>query len=196
MASQLQYVSQARGPAFVSSVSNRRFLISHQTPTTTITAQTGWVATTPTFIFYKTSSQTTKRLVVSLMGLEQTGVVAGGPINIIGAIDPTNRYSAGGTAVTPQITTTQQVASGSTPEFSFRYNATASAAGTGDDIPRYFNIGTFPAETGSTLPTVDFQDEIILNGPSSFLVYIWAATTAPTLNFTFECWEEDIRGDM
>lgn len=196
MASQLQYVSPARAGGFVSGSGARRYIISHQTPTTAITAQTGWVATTPTFIIYKTSSQTTRRLIVSLISLEQTGTVAGGAINIIGAIDPTNRYASGGTAVVPQLTTLQQVASGTTPEFAFRYNATASAAGASDDIPRYFNIGTFPAATGTTLPTIDCQDEFIIKGPGSFLLYVWGATTGPTLNFTFEVYEDDVKGDM
>lgn len=192
----LQYVSQARGAGFVSGVGVQRYCISHQTPTTTVTGQTGWVATTPTFMLRKTSSQTTKRLVLSNFTLEQTGTVAGGAINVILALDTTDRYSAGGTAVVPQLTTAQSVASSTTPEFTFRYNPTATAAGSSDTIPRYVNCGTFPAVTGSTLPTIDCQDEFVIQGPGSILVYTWAATTGPTWNFTFEVIEEELRGNL
>jgi hypothetical protein len=193
--SQLQYISAARAGGFVSGSGIRRYVISHQTPTTTVTGQTSWVATTPTFMLYKTSSNTTTRTIISLISLEQTGTAAVGAISLIGCIDPTNRYSSGGTAVVPKLTSLQQVDSGTTPDFTFRYNPTASAAsGTADLVPRYFNCGTFPAVTGTTLPTIDCQDEFVIKGPGTFMLYTQAATTGPTWNFTFEVIEEALVG--
>lgn len=190
----LQYTTPARAGGFVSGTGIRRYTISHQTPGTAVTGQTSFVATTPTFMLYKTSSNTTTRTVISLIGLEQVGTVAGGAITILAAVDPTNRFSAGGTAIVPQLTSTQQVTSGTTPDFTFKYNATATAAGAVDSAPRYVNCGTFPAITGTTLPTIDCQDEFIIKGPGSFLLYTYATGTGPSWNLTWEIIEEALVG--
>ncbi len=192
--SNLIFTTPARAGGFASGTGNRRYTISHQTPTTAITGQTSFDATTPTFILYKTTSNTTKRTILSNFSLAQSGTVAGGAISVVLAVDPTNRYSAGGTAVVPQLTSTQQVTSGTTPDFTFRYNATASAAGSNDSAPRYTTIGEFPAVTGTMIPTVDCQDEFVIAGPGSILVYVYAATTGPTLRFCFEVIEEPVSG--
>jgi len=190
----LQYVSQARASGFVSGAGIQRYTISHQTPTTLVTGQTSWVATTPTFMIYKTATQISNRLILSNFTLEQDGTVAGAKIGIIGAIDTTNRYASGGTAVVPQLTSAQQVASAVTPEFTFRTNPTATAAGSFNTIPRYFNLGSWLPVTGTTLPTCDCQDEFVIQGPGSILIYTFATGTGPSWNFTFEVIEEPVQG--
>ncbi len=160
----------ARGKAFASCVGGRRFSVAHQTPGTTITGQTSFVATTPTFLISQAAAA--HRVVLSNFALCQVGTPAGGTVHIALAIDSSDRYSTGGTAITPQATAMPSALS---PGFSFRFNPTASAPSS----VRILNEWTQPAWAGSIF-NPDLHDGVLIGFTGSILVYTWAATTAPT----------------
>ncbi len=163
-----------RGKAYASCIGGRRFAVAHQTPGTTIAGQTSFVATTPTFLIHQSGAA--RRVVLSNFALCQVAPAAGDLIHIAVFIDPTNRYSTGGTAITPQSTLSDSpLAAG----FAFRYNPTATAAGGGADAPRLLYEWTQPVGLGSVF-NPDFNDGVAIAGTGSILVYTWAATTAPT----------------
>lgn len=159
-----------RAKAYESCVGGRRWAVAHQAPGTTITGQTSFSATTPTFLINQANSA--HRLVLSNLALCQIGTPAGGTIHVAVAIDSTDRYSAGGTAITPQATA---MPSGLLAGFSFRYNPTA----TSPSAVRYLYEWTQPAWAGSIF-NPDMHDGVLVGFTGSILVYTWAATTAPT----------------
>jgi len=173
------------------------FYVTHQTPATAVTGQTGWVVTTPTFLIY--GANVASRGVLKRMTLSQAGTVAGGAIGISVVVDRTSRFSAGGTAVTPQNANVNYTnASG----WTFLYNPTASVAGTGTSIPRYLQENCIAASVGNVF-SIDFTEAFEESGlpfgtagstmgafTGSLLVYTWAATTGPTWRFTFEYLED------
>lgn len=172
----------------------RIFSVTHQTPSTDVTGQTSFVATTPTFMIY--GEDLARRGVLRRMRLCQSGTVAGGTIYIAVAIDTTNRFSANGTTVTPQ---NYNAAKSIAATYTARYNPTASAAGTGT---RYLEPLTASASLG-TMTEIDFseffgEDGLIFAGPGatagtytgSLLVYTWAGTTGPSWKFKLEYLED------
>lgn len=163
----VQYWDRAK--AYSSCVGGRRFSVAHQTPGTTITGQTSFATTTPTFLIRQ--SNAAHRVVLSNFALCQIGTPAGGTIHVAVAIDASDRYSSGGTAITPQATA---MPSALTPGFSFYYNPTCSAGS-----PRYLYEWTQPAWAGSIF-NPDLHDGVLIGFTGSILVYTWAATTAPT----------------
>ncbi|KAF0243294.1 MAG: hypothetical protein FD180_3479 [Planctomycetota bacterium] len=159
-----------RGKAYGSCIGGRRYSVAHQTPGTTVTGQTSFVATTPTFLIYQASAS--HRVVLSNFALCQDGTPAGGSIHVLVAIDSASRYSSGGTAITPQaVAMPSALASG----FSFSFNPTASAA----SAVRYVNEWTQPVYPGSIF-NPDMHDGLLIGFTGSILIYTWAATTAPT----------------
>lgn len=168
---------KAIGDGFGTSFQGQRFAATHQTPTTDVTGQTSFDATTPTFLFYQTGAAS--RLCLSSMQLSQSGTVAGGDIFITLAVDNTNRYASLGTLVTPQ---NMNAADTTAANVTFRYNPTATAAGSGT---RYLGTWVANADTG-IITTLDFQDAVQIGVTGSILVYTWAATTAPSWKFVFE----------
>lgn len=173
--SSLNYVSEPhsfleRAKAYGSCVGGRRFSVAHQTPGTTITGQTSFVATTPTFLINQASAA--HRVVLSNFALCQIGTPAGGTIHIAVAIDSADRYSSGGTAITPQATAMPSAVSAG---FGFRFNPTASAPSS----VRYLYEWTQPAWAGSIF-NPDLHDGLLIGFTGSILVYTWAAATAPT----------------
>lgn len=177
-------VHQHQGVAHRSSVAGRRFAVSHQTPGTAITGQTSFVATTPTFLIRQAAAA--RRLILSNFYLAQAGSLAGGLIYAAIFIDSADRYSSGGTAITPQ---NMNADDSTAAEFTARYNPTASVAGTGT---RKVWEGTFRADvTSPDNPNGDYLDGLMIGTTGSFLIYTWAATTGPSWIPTFElCVEE------
>ena len=163
--------------AFASSLEGRRYSVTHQTPSTDVTGQTSFVATTPTFLFYQSAVDTA--LVLSSMQLSQSGTVAGADIFISLAIDTTSRYSSGGTAIVPQLMYTDETTAANV---TFRFNPTVSAAGAGT---RYLQTWAANADTG-IITSINFADAVIVGTTGSILIYTWAGTTAPSWKFIFE----------
>ena len=162
---------------FASAFEGRRYSVTHQTPSTDVTGQTSFVATTPTFLFYQSAADTA--FVLNSMQLSQSGTVAGDDVFISLAIDSTSRFSSGGTAVTPQGMYSGESTSANV---TFCYNPTASAAGSGT---RYLGTWAANADTG-VITSIDFHDAVIIGATGSILVYTWAATTGPSWKFLFE----------
>ena len=159
-----------RGKAYGSCAGGRRFSVAHQTPGSTIAGQTSFAATTPTFLIYQSAAA--HRVVLSNFALCQDGTPAGGTIHIAVAIDSASRYSAGGTAITPQATAMPSALSAG---FSFRTNPTA----TSPSAARILYEWTQPVWGGSVF-NPDLHDGILIGFTGSILIYTWAATTAPT----------------
>ena len=170
-----------RGSYYSAGREGRSFAVAHQTPTTGVTGQTSFAATTPTFIIYQAAATT--RSILRGFQLSQSGTVAGGDISIALAIDTANRYSAGGTAVVAKNTSSVSAA---TAGFTFAYNATASAAGAGT---RYIGRWTVDNVLG-TVFSYESQDGDMIDTTGSILVYTWASTTGPTFDFTFRLADE------
>src|SRR3989304_5603356 len=115
-----------RERAYTASLLGQRFSAPHQTPGTAIRGQPSFVATTPTLMIYQSSAAT--RIVLSSLSLFLAGTAPGGTVDIAIAIDTANRYASGGTAITPQNGNAGSTASANA---TFRYNPTASTAGSG-----------------------------------------------------------------
>lgn len=162
---------------FASSFRGHRYTVTHQTPSTDVTGQTSFAATTPTFLFYQSGADTS--LALNSMQLSQSGTVAGADVFISLAIDTASRYSSGGTAVVPQVMHTAESTAANT---TFTFNPTASAAGAGT---RYIGTWAANADTG-VMTSLDFRDGVIIGTTGSILVYTWAGTTAPSWKFVFE----------
>ncbi len=183
---------QDRGSAYASAKSGRRFAASHQTPGTAIVGQTSFVATTPTFLV--SQSAASKRVVLSAMNLSLVSPAPGGAVTVLIAIDRTDRYSSGGTSVTPQnlLADPDDAADANAAGFAFRTNPTASAAGGGANVPRYAWIWSIPRVVANPTPfSVGFDDGAVIGKTGSILIYTWAASTAPSWLFSFELVEED-----
>ena len=115
-------------------------------------------------------------MVLSNFALCQVAPEAGDIIHVAVVIDRTNRYSAAGTAITPQSTISDSpLAAG----FTFRYNATATAAGVGAAAPRVLYEWTQPVWGGAVF-NPDLHDGVVIGTTGSILIYTWAAVTAPT----------------
>lgn len=186
-----QHWSQDRKAGYVPTRSGRRYCVTHQTIATAVTGQTSFDATTPTFLIYQTSAEGIRQLCLSGLELCQAGTVAGGIIHVVIALDTTNRFSAGGTAVTPQnaLVDSSNAQYANAAGFSFKYNATASAAGSGT---RYIKHYTVAPNSSAPVPfALDTEDSIQIGKTGSILVYTYAATTGPTWHFNFEVNEED-----
>lgn len=174
-------VLQPRRDGYYSAKIGQSFATAHQTPSTDVTGQTSFDATTPTFLFYQAAAA--NRVILRDLCLSLVGTAPGGVVHVALATDTANRFSAGGTAVVPQNTSgLSTVAAGVT----FRYNATASAAGAGT---RYLRKWSVPAGLGAIICPA-FDDEVIIGATGSILVYTWAGTTGPTWAFSFGHIEE------
>lgn len=157
------------------------FTVTHQTPSTTVTAQTSYAETTPTFIIDQSSED--RRIVGLEYWLSQEGTVAGGVISIRVVIDSIARRASGGTEVVPQNCDMESsVTSGAT----FYFNPTASTSST----ERVIWAHAAAASLGTT-STLDLEDGLGIGTTGSILIYTWAATTAPTWSFGFR-WKEEV----
>lgn len=181
-----------RGGAYASAKSGRRFAASHQSPGTAVTGQTSFAATTPTFLVSQSAGP--KRVVLSAMSLSLVTPAPGGVVNVLVALDRTNRYSSGGTSVVPQnlLADPDDPADANAAGFSFRTNPTATAPGAGANVPRYCWHWTIPRGAANPVPfSVSFEDGAVIGKTGSLLVYTWATGTAPSWVFSFELVEED-----
>lgn len=171
----------AYGSSYRASRLGKLFAATHQTPGTVVTGQTSFVATTPTFLLRQNAG--TKKVALESIELTLVGTAPGGDVSITVAIDTADRFSAGGTSVTPQNVNTDSVtASGIT---SFLYNPTATAAGGGT---RYVWNGS-AGQAVPTFFTIPADDGWLVGTTGAVLVYTWAATTGPSWYFTFH-WKE------
>lgn len=180
--------AQDRDLGFTPSRAGKLFTFGDQTAAApaSYTAQTSLVATTPFLIFYKAAGGTTRHALRSIE-LSQTGTVAGGEIKIAVAMDTANRYSAAGTALTPQ-NMSREFRTTAITDLTVRVNATASAQ-TDANIDWLKAYSAVP-QVGSTI-RINLQDGLILNsGAGSILVYVFAATTGPTFFVSGEICEE------
>lgn len=145
-----------------------------------VTGQTSFANTTPTFMLRVPAGTVCVPLLVAL---GQSGTVAGDAISVIIESDNADRYSSGGTAETVYSARTGGTVSNAVTAYS---TATASA-GYGTRV-----MGVTVAQ--DVAPAEGISNEIIwtpsgpdyLVGPASFLVYTFAASTAPTWFWTLK----------
>ena len=166
----------------------RLFISSDADQNDVVTGQTSFADTTPTFLLDVPRSVTAVPL---FLNLSQTGTVAGGDIQIITEIDKIKRYSTGGTA--EKVFTPSKIG---TPSCRFYSGATALAGygirlmgvTTGADVS--------PAEGAIQGPFWPPEMPYLLEGPATFLVYIYAATTGPTVFWSFGWAELETRSEL
>jgi hypothetical protein len=174
---------EGRESGYHSSNRGRRFIATSQTAGATLTAQAAFVATTPTLMLRQAAGATETEVVRSISISSFATLPAG--IRVVVMLDPDDRFSAGGTSVTPQNPNEgSAAASGIT---SFLENPTATAADADERI--IYNEG-FAGGIGAKL-VLEFKDELILAGVGTILVYVFdsAGATAPTIAYNWE-WEE------
>lgn len=161
-----------------------RFAATPQTPGAgTVTGQTGFVATTPTFLLDLPASQS-RILLPSKIKLFQAGTVAGGPIEIAIAIDTVVRYASGGTAITPKNT---NIGSTVAAVGTFYTNPTAAAA----TAVRLVDGAVVAASVGDGIQFNLDHGLLLPNAGGSLLIYTFAATTGPTWKYMIE-WDEEV----
>lgn len=156
---------------------------------------TGYVATTPAFLLTVPAGTVVIPLHIRLF---QGGTVAGGVITVIVAADTINRYSSGGTAITPVnmkiggsgAATTGVGARASV--CSFYTGATAAAVTTHIQLAAAIithDVGTTPFTMQTRFewaPIANGEPAPQLVGPASLLVHSFAATTAPSWHYSFK----------
>lgn len=170
-----------RRDGFIAANAGRRFSATNPTLGSPITGQIGFAATTPTFLLRQSAA--TRRIVLRTINLG-LAAGAGGSFRVAVVIDTADRFSAGGTSVTPQnMNTGSAIASAVT---GFLINPTATAAGAGT---RIISTISGPVANGTNI-SVNFSDGLLIGTTGSLLVYATStAASAPSLLFTFE-WEE------
>jgi hypothetical protein len=140
-----------------------------------VTGQTSFAATTPTFII----DVPTDTVVVPLMvSLNQTGVVAGGAVDIILEIDNADRYASGGTAETVLGSRT----TGAVTNAATLYSGATANAGYGvriNGVTVGQDVSTAEGVVNEYLWTPSGGYDFVV-GPGGFLVYTYAGTTGPT----------------
>lgn len=174
---------KGRADGFASAYAGERWILKNPTPGTGFLGGTSLSRTAPIFAIYQTdlavTPPTERPITLSTLTIAQVSTVAGGPINILVAVDSTNRYSAGGTTLTPQRCFANNAI---TPGFTANSLPTLTADGSTDyDV---YEV-TIPALTGTTV-SIDFGDAVRIGKTGTIMVYAFAATTGPTLTFDAE----------
>lgn len=166
-------VVESRETGYADMIRGRRFFVTHQTPSTVLTAQAAFVATTPTLLNYNSAGNASTLVPRSLNIAVKTASLS--PVLVTVAIDTADRYASGGTLVTPQNADESSVTA--YPGTAVRYNPTASAAGAGT---RYLVTFAIPSGAGMSA-TLLFKDGVRVVGVGSLLVYIYdsAGAAAP-----------------
>lgn len=169
-----------------------RWFVTNPTVNTSVLGQTSFSSTTPFLILDTADAVTTPgsvspgtRIIPSTLTLTQTGTVAGGAINVLFAVDSKNRFSAVGNAGSslPKQTAMELAGtSGVTPYVIPTANAASANI-------RYFQHCQIAAALGTTT-VINIGDGYSAGKASSFLVFVWAATTGPSLLYTMEWIEE------
>jgi hypothetical protein len=152
----------------------------------TVTGQTSFANTTPTFMIRHDSTNTVV-LVPLYISLNQTGTVAGDAVQIIVEIDNAARWSSGGTVETvlssrPLKGKTNQCILYSNPTAGSGYGVRVDGITTGQDVSPA--EGALQQYLWTPTSTMD-----ILDPGSNLLVYTYAGTTGPTWFWTFK-WAE------
>jgi hypothetical protein len=160
-----------------------------------VTGQTSADATTPTFLLRNPA--TSGRICVPLVAnFSQTGTVAGGPVDVIGVLDRTDRYASGGTSE-GVLNANTAVIGGNMCSLYTGATAAAAVAGNHKRVDGV-TIGqdVSPAEGAIQIYTWTPQSGIDLMQPgSSMLWYTYAGTTGPTWFWTFK-WLELTAADL
>lgn len=177
--------------AYASGRAGARWMVTNPTVGTAVTGPaTAFGATTPMFSVDSANSDATTnpttpgtRIIPSSLTLGQSGTVAGGTIIVIFGIDSARRYSSGGTALTPKQTNMEFA--GTTGATVYQSPTLAAASGN----IRYFQPLVIPAVVGSTV-VINLGEGYSITKNQNFSVWIYAATTAPTLFYTLEWIEE------
>jgi hypothetical protein len=189
-------VAGVRKDAYASAVGGHRFTLraaAYTAGPASFTAQTSFVATTPTVLIQ--NSATKRNLVLSGFWFSMLGTVAGGDVYLSIFRDTAARYSSGGTAFKTYPTDGVSHAYGAgIPAFTAYYNPTATAAvnpattaGAGTH-PLYDFV--FPASVTSGPFHVDIEDGIRIGQTGSILIYMYGATVGPTVVVGAEVIEE------
>lgn len=177
---------------FVSYLSSigKTFSASAAAPNTTITGQTSYVNTTPTFLLNVPSGITAIPL---FMGLAQTGTVAGADINVLMGKDKINRYSSGGTEASYMVDRSSIVRA---PSCKLYTNPTAVAGAALRMLGQQIAADVSPAEgvINEVVWTPAGRLEF-LDGPAAWLVFTFAGTTGPTWFWEFG-WAELLTSDL
>jgi hypothetical protein len=165
----------------------RLFTASAAAANTAVTGATSFATTTATFLLDVPDGTTAFPLRFTS---GQTGTVAGGAVNFIVEWDNADRYTSGGTAATAL----NQMFHGRTPNCSF-YTAT----GTAITSTNAYGVRDMAITTGEDVsPAEGALQEVLwtpnagpigLRGPAAWLCYAYAASTGPTLWYTFS-WGE------
>lgn len=160
------------------------FYASASAANTTVTGQTSFAATTPTFLIDVPSGTT---LIPLMYAANQTGSVAGGDVNTVVAIDSVVRYSSGGTALTHVLGS--RTTGANTPASTVYTNPTAAAAGSKEVRLMGLTQGADVSPAEGAIQEVLWVPQggiDYLVGPAAFLVYTWAGTTGPTWYYTLK----------
>lgn len=168
----------------------RIFIAGDADQNDTVTGQTSFANTTPTFLIDVPAST----IVVPMYAdLSQAGLVAGGDITLIIEIDNADRYGSSGTDETTILNS--NVNHTRTPLAKIYSNPTANA-GTGQRVfSALIAPDVSPAEGILPGPLWTPVVPLILEGPAAFLIYTYAGTTGPTWLWTI-CWAELPAGDV
>lgn len=175
-----EYVLQPRESGFAATRMGRRFIgtAQNQTP---VTGQASFVATTPTILLNNSAS--TRKVILRSIQLYQVNAPTSAPrVHIV--IDTANRFSAGGTSVTPQNANTQSATASAVTGFREAPTATAAGAGT-----RFIFNGIMPSAAVGASLSLSFNDEHIIGTTGSLLIYIFNATTVFSGFYRID-WEE------
>lgn len=138
----------------------------------TVTGQTSFAATTPTFLLRVPEGRTAIPL---FLNLSQAGTVAGGAIEVIIEADFDDRYSTGGTSEK-----VKGMKKG-TAALSTVYSNPTARAGFGVRLWGAF-IGPDVSTAEGAVPGPFWKPEVpmLLEGPASLLVFTSATATGPT----------------
>lgn len=172
------------------SLTGKTFTASPSTTSATVTGQTSYVNTTPTFLLDVPAGITAIPL---YMGLAQTGTVAGGDINILMGKDKIDRYNTGGTEASYM---NDRSVSTRTPSCKLYTNPTAVAGNALRMMGQQIAADVSPAEgvinesVWTPAAKLDFLD-----GPAAWLVYTFAGTTGPTWFWQFG-WAELLTSEL
>lgn len=165
-------------------VDGRVFLASDADQNDTVTGQTSFADTTPTFTLRVPAGTVCFPLMVSL---GQTGTVAGDAISVIIEMDNEDRYASGGTS---EGVINTRTGSANTNKCTLYSGATLSAGAgkrlygvtVGQDVSPAEGISNEILWTPTSTPEP-------LVGPASLNVYTYAGTTGPTWFWSFK-WAE------
>jgi hypothetical protein len=175
-------VVQARESGYAAAKRGGRFAGCNQTPGTELTTpSTAYDATKPS-VMLRINSASIRAVVRRLQFMIST---AGGaaPVWYALVLDTADRYSAGGTAITPQ----NQNEESATPAVALLYETpTATAAGGGTRVIAHGVC----ANTIGVLVDLDLSDGVLMgHTASTLMLYVWTGTSAVKIVYDAE-WEE------